>query len=171
MRKLVLAAALLATTAAQSAFALDPRTAVKVRALEKITGQATDIEIDVGDTAQFGGLALTVRACYQSPPEEQPPEAAAFLEVISTGVNSEGHPQDDDPRLFSGWMFASSPGLNALEHPLYDVWVISCNAALPESTENSLGLYDESGLGFDSPEESPSSGESSNLPDIGAETE
>ncbi len=136
MRKLGLCSAFVAfsvlISTTQPAFALDPRPGVKVRALEKITGKATDIEIELDETVQFGGLGLTVRACHQSPPEDQPPEAAAYLEVISMGVNAEtGTAKDDDPRLFSGWMFASSPGLNALEHSLYDVWVISCSAALP----------------------------------------
>ncbi len=134
----------------QQAYALDPRPGVKVRALEKVTGKATDIEIELDDTVQFGGLGFTVRACHQSPPEEQPPESAAYLEVISMGVNAEtGTAKDDDPRLFSGWMFASSPGLNALEHSLYDVWVISCSAALPGSETAPLELYDEAGLGLD----------------------
>lgn len=154
MRKLGLCTAgfvaAFAISSLQPAFALDPRPGVKVRALEKITGKAIDIEIELDETVKFGGLGLTVRACHQSPPEEQPPESAAYLEVITMGVNEEtGSAKDDDPRLFSGWMFASSPGLNGLEHSLYDVWVISCSAALPVIEEEPLKLYDESGLGFD----------------------
>ncbi len=154
MRKLGLFSSALAMCiaglAAPQAYAKDPRPGVKIRALEKITGEATDIEFEIDETVQFGGLGLTVRACYQSPPEEQPPESVAYLEVISMGINENtGTAKEDDPRLFSGWMFASSPGLNALEHSLYDVWVISCSAALPGSENEALELYDEAGLGFE----------------------
>ena len=150
LKKSLTAIACVGILSVQSAYALDPRPGVKVRALEKVTGKATDIEIELDETVQFGGLGFTVRACHQSPPEEQPPESAAYLEVISMGVNAEtGTAEDDDPRLFSGWMFASSPGLNALEHSLYDVWVISCSAALPGTESEPLKLYDETGLSID----------------------
>jgi hypothetical protein len=131
--------------AAAGAHALEPRAGVKLRALDKITGNSTDISAKVGETLTFGRLKVTVRACFQAPPEDTP-ESAAFLEIHATSVAGKG--QDDtaadtarmhrgpqpigpDGLLFSGWMFASSPGLSALEHPTYDVWVISCNTSAP----------------------------------------
>ncbi len=151
-------------SAAPAAFALNPHPGAKLRALEKITGEATDIEVESGETVAFGGIMLTVRACYQSPPEEQPPESAAYIEVISSAVNPKtGSAADKDPRLFAGWMFASSPGRNALEHSLYDVWVISCTA-LPPVIEEPLveGEDSESEDGSPETELSPSDG---GLPD------
>lgn len=129
---------------AASASALEPRLGVHLRALDKITGNATDITARLGQTVKFGRISIVVRACYQSPPEDAP-ESEAFLEIRPLGAAQDkplaelGHPKDKpqpvaagaDSLLFSGWMFASSPGLNALEHPVYDVWVISCTAAAP----------------------------------------
>lgn len=129
--------------AAAGAHALEPRAGVKLRALDKITGNSTDIVARVGETLTFGRLKVTVKACFQSPPEDTP-ESAAFLEIHATAAAGKGHndttaetvrmhrgpqPVGPDGLLFSGWMFASSPGLSALEHPTYDVWVISCNTS------------------------------------------
>ncbi len=118
--------------------------AVKLRALDKITGNSRDLSAKVGDSLSFGRLRVTVRACYQADPRETP-ESAAFLEIRSTTptekqpvadkpantsrMNKGPQPIGPDGLLFSGWMYASSPGLNALEHPTYDVWVISCSAS------------------------------------------
>lgn len=143
--RITFASAALALAAA-GASALEPRTGVKLRALDKITGNSTDLTARIGETVKFGRLTVTVRACFQSPPEDAP-ESAAFLEIkaqaseqpkaerasaepLRAGRGSKaGTP---DGMLFSGWMFASSPGLSALEHPTYDVWVISCSASGPE---------------------------------------
>jgi len=112
-----------------------------LRALDKITGRSTDMEIEVGTPIVFGSLLVALKACYQTPPE-LPPEAAAFLEVdgvqatqAQSAAEAETLQGDaertDEDRLFSGWMFASSPGLSALEHPVYDIWVIRCKASAP----------------------------------------
>jgi hypothetical protein len=119
---------------AGSASALDPRRAVVLRTLDKITGNARDVTADVGDTVRFGPLKVTVRACFEAPPEDTP-ESAAFLEITTSappsrglsGVSDAARQQQGDTQVFSGWMFASSPGLSALEYPTYDVWVISCS--------------------------------------------
>lgn len=124
-----------------SASALEPRSGVVLRALDKITGNSTDLEARIGETISFGRLEVTVRACFQAPPEDTP-ESAAFLEVHSNTPEEQarlpgGQDIDEstsgrpDGEIFSGWMFASSPGLNALDHPTYDVWVISCRASAP----------------------------------------
>ncbi|MEM9669303.1 MAG: DUF2155 domain-containing protein [Pseudomonadota bacterium] len=113
-----------------------------LRALDKITGRSTDIAVVANDAVVFGSLAVELQACFQTPPE-LPPESAAFLTITSTqavqvddmdtAVDAESVDtvSEDNPTLFSGWMFASSPGLSALEHPVYDIWVIRCTASLP----------------------------------------
>ncbi len=115
-----------------------------LRALDKITGRSTDIEVAVGEPVVFGSLRVDMQVCFQTPPEEAP-ESAAFLQIRSTqAVQVETMDEavseddvstvsDDNPKLFSGWMFASSPGLSALEHPVYDVWVIRCTQPSPET--------------------------------------
>jgi len=117
-----------------------------LRALDKITGRSTDIEVKVGEPIVFGSLKVELKACYQRPPD-MPPESAAFLSVHSTqavqvesmdrAVSSQNVEtvSDDNPQLFSGWMWASSPGLSALEHPVYDIWVIRCTAQVPFEPE------------------------------------
>jgi hypothetical protein len=131
--------------ASAGASALEPRAGVKLRALDKITGNSTDLTAKVGQTLKFGRLSVTVRACFQAPPEDTP-ESAAFLEIHALGAETQRQtaaeksgkaprgpqPIGPDGLLFSGWMFASSPGLSALEHPTYDVWVISCNTSAPD---------------------------------------
>lgn len=113
-----------------------------LRALDKITGRSTNITIKVGEPIVFGSLKVELDVCYQRPPEE-PPESAAFLSIASTqpvavetmeaavAVDTVETNSEDNPLLFSGWMFASSPGLSALEHPVYDIWVIRCTTPDP----------------------------------------
>ncbi len=135
LRTLGLAVSVFAVTS--PATALEPRTGVVLRALDKITGNSIDLDSRIGETIEFGRLEITVRACFQAPPEDTP-ESAAYLEVESTtpedrerlpgGQDGETETASD-ANIFSGWMFASSPGLNALDHPTYDVWVISCKTA------------------------------------------
>jgi hypothetical protein len=72
---------------------------------------------------QFGTLSIIVRDCEQSPPED-PPENAAFIQIYETP------PGEDTKRLFSGWMFSSSPALSGLEHPVYDVTLLGCKAPI-----------------------------------------
>lgn len=90
-----------------------------LQALDKVTARVRTIEAPVGGTVDFGALAVTIRACRKAPPIEAP-EAAAFLEI------DEIRPGEQPQRIFDGWMFASSPALSALEHPVYDVWVLDC---------------------------------------------
>jgi len=90
-----------------------------LQGLDKVTARVVTLNVPVGDTLTFGSLRITVRTCRKASPVE-PPESAAFLEI------QEAHPDEAAEALFSGWMFASSPALSALEHPVYDVWVIDC---------------------------------------------
>lgn len=89
--------------------------------LDKVTARTFRFEAPVGATIQFKSLYIVARQCFARPPEETP-ESAVFLEVYGV-PDREGL---ELQRYFTGWMFASSPGLNALEHPVYDVWVIGC---------------------------------------------
>ncbi len=104
------------------------RRSVVMGGLDKITARTFRFEAPVGHTVKFKKLLITARTCYVRPPEETP-ETSVFVEI------SEPPPQGGDElrRLFSGWMFASSPGLNALEHPVYDVWVVGCRVDDPNN--------------------------------------
>jgi hypothetical protein len=95
-----------------------------LQGLDKITARISTLEVPVNQTARFGSLEITVRRCDKTPPEE-PPESAAFMEIV------DARPDSPPVLLFSGWMFASSPAVSALEHPVYDVWVIDCKPDLP----------------------------------------
>lgn len=97
-------------------------TQLVMRGLDKITGRPTSITAAIGKPIHFATLTITARYCYSTPPSETP-ETAAFVQI------EDHRPDQPARRVFSGWMYASSPGLNAVEHPLYDVWVISCNNA------------------------------------------
>jgi hypothetical protein len=96
-------------------------------ALDKITGKTEPLVIPLDDEVHFGSLEIHPRACLSRPPEETP-ESAAFVEVTEYNIET------NEPRqIFSGWMFASSPALNALEHGIYDVWVTSCTTVSESS--------------------------------------
>lgn len=97
--------------------------AAKLKSLDKITARTQTMIARVGQSVSYGPLEITVRTCRKSPPIEAP-RTAAFLEIREKG---EGSLNAQDQRLvFSGWMFASSPALSSLDHPVYDVWVIDC---------------------------------------------
>ena len=88
-------------------------------AMDKITAVVTTIEVPIDQTVRFGTLNVTPRICYTRPPTE-PPKTTAFVEVDEVRLDGA------KKRIFTGWMFASSPGLNGVEHPVYDVWLINC---------------------------------------------
>lgn len=92
---------------------------VVLQGLDKVTARVWTFDAPIGATVRFGTLEILPRFCDRTPPEE-PPEVKAFVEVHETREGEERN------TLFSGWMFASSPALNALEHPVYDVWVLGC---------------------------------------------
>lgn len=93
-----------------------------LQALDKITARVSEMTVKVGETAQFGRLLVKVEACRVRPPEE-PPEAAVFLEITDLGRR-----EKQQILAFRGWMFASSPAVSAMEHPVYDIWLASCGA-------------------------------------------
>jgi hypothetical protein len=87
--------------------------------LDKITGRTITFDSAIGETVQFGALQVTARACYTRPPTEAT-NTDAFVEVDEVTL------QGEIKRIFTGWMFAASPGLHAVEHPIYDVWLTDC---------------------------------------------
>ena len=101
-----------------------------LQGLDKITARISTFEAPVGEPVTFGSLEITVRTCQQTPPEE-PPESAAFLEI------EDRRPDSPSVRVFAGWMFASSPSVSALEHAVYDVWVVDCKNDSSSSSESS----------------------------------
>jgi hypothetical protein len=116
------------------------RRSVRMGGLDKITARTFEFEAPVGTTVRFNKLLITTRMCRVRPPEETP-ETTVFVEI------AEATPEGGDnlQRLFSGWMFASSPGLNALEHPVYDVWVIGCQIDDPSNPEASTSIASQDG--------------------------
>jgi hypothetical protein len=100
-----------------------------LQGLDKVTARISSVMAPIGKPVRFGTLEITVQRCVKHPPEE-PPESAALLEI------REVRPGEPPAVLFRGWMFASSPALSALEHPVYDIWVKDClNARSPAPSE------------------------------------
>jgi hypothetical protein len=110
--------------------AMIPNSIAVFAALDKVTGKVQPLEIKMGETTVFGALKVTARACYTNPPTEQP-ETASFIEVDELLLDGSAR------RIFTGWTFAESPGLHAVEHPTFDVWLTSCKS--PAALEAPLG--------------------------------
>jgi hypothetical protein len=88
-------------------------------ALDKVTARISKLEIPLGESVIFGALTVTPRSCYTRSPLETP-KTSTFVEVAEKQLDGQVK------RIFGGWMFAESPGLNAVEHPVYDVWLTEC---------------------------------------------
>ena len=95
-------------------------------ALDKVTGRISHLEIPINQTVEFGALKVTPRVCNSRPPTEAP-KTTGFVEVDEVKLMGEVQ------RIFTGWMFAESPGLHAVEHPVFDVWLTSCKTSAPET--------------------------------------
>lgn len=102
-----------------------------LRGLDKISGQPTDIVAPIGRQVAFATLRITARYCYSTPPSETP-QTVAFLQIDDI------RPDELPRRVFSGWMYASNPGLNGMDHPLYDVWVVTCRASAPNESPTAI---------------------------------
>lgn len=113
-----LAGLLPVTGAAQEEDRIANRVAV-FSGIDKITGRIHTFDVYVDETVQFGALQVTPRICYSRPATETP-KTTAFLEVDEITLDAKIR------RIFTGWMFADSPGLNAIEHPVYDIWLKDC---------------------------------------------
>ena len=94
----------------------------RMQAMDKITGRVSEIDVPVNGEAKFGTFSVVVRRCVTRSPEETP-ENTAFVDVV------DNYNTDDPVNIFKGWMFSSTPALNAVEHPIYDVWLIKCYSA------------------------------------------
>lgn len=97
----------------------EPYQTAVLQGLDKVTARVSTFEVPIGEMVRFGTLDIMARACDKRPPEE-PPESASFLDIW------EVRPGEPAVSVFRGWMFASSPALSALEHAVYDVWVLGC---------------------------------------------
>ena len=122
-------AAFIACVLLMSPFSVNanPHDVAVLQTLDKVTARVSTVDVPVGGALRFGTLLIRVMHCDKRPPEETP-ESTAFLEI------AEQRAGESPVRLFTGWMFASSPALNALEHPVYDVWVLDCKE--PQTAPN-----------------------------------
>lgn len=111
---------------------LENRSFAVLRTLDKITARITELTVPIGEPFQLGTLSITVKYCRSRPPIE-PPESFAYLTVDERPIRGNG----EVVRVFDGWMVASSPGLNPLEHPVYDVWVINCKMSDGDAASSS----------------------------------
>lgn len=109
---------------------------VKIKALDKSTARTTTFEAKVGTTIQYGSVFIKVQSCRKSAPLDKP-ENAAFLQIWEVPLHA-----TKSEWVFSGWMFSSSPALSAMDHAVYDIWVLDClgdvqeNQATKESTSD-----------------------------------
>ena len=119
----MLLAAMLAATASQAGLAQEDsrikNPVAEFSGLDKVTGRIITFDVYIDETVQFGALQVTPRVCYTRPSSETP-RTSTFVEVDEITLDRKIR------RIFTGWMFADSPGLNAVEHPVYDVWLKSC---------------------------------------------
>jgi hypothetical protein len=108
------------------------RRAVKLQALDKVTTRTREVVVAVGDSVRFGTLRIDAAECLVNTPEATP-DSVAFLTI------TDNKPAQAAAKLFSGWMFASSPALSALDSSVYDVWVLACvttpQASAPPSSK------------------------------------
>ena len=116
-RAALLAAGLLAPSAAFAERVTNP--VAEFTGIDKITGRIITFDVYINETVQFGALQVTPRVCYSRPEAEQP-QTDSFVEVDEITLDRKIR------RIFTGWMFAESPGLNAVEHAVYDVWLKGC---------------------------------------------
>ena len=129
VKRLILMVAALATV---TLLATQPASAQRINnpiaeftGLDKITGRIIKFDVLIDETVQFGALQVTPRVCYSRPTTEAP-KTTSFVEVDEVTLDAK------IKRIFTGWMFAASPGLNAVEHPVYDVWLTNCKQSSEE---------------------------------------
>lgn len=99
-------------------------------ALDKITARIQPLEVPINKTANFGGLKITPRVCYTRPPTDQP-LTSSFVEVDEIQLDN------SEKRIFTGWMIAQSPGIHAVEHPVFDVWLTNCKTPAEDKSQGS----------------------------------
>jgi len=102
-----------------------------LQTIDKITAESVRFEAAVGRPVRYKSLVFTVKACERSAPDEAIDDSVAYLTVDSQPRPIPGKPTPPARQAFKGWMYASSPGLDPMEHPVYDAWLITCRAAAP----------------------------------------
>lgn len=105
----------------------------KMQAMDKITGRVSVIDVPVGGMVKFGSLSIVIRSCKTRPVEEAP-DNFAFADISDKNL------QGDEFNIFKGWMISSSPATHAVEHPIYDVWLLQCT---DEKVDKNLLLSEE----------------------------
>jgi hypothetical protein len=105
-----------------------------IQALDKVSAESMRFEAAVGRPVRYKNLVFTVKACERSAADEGVEDSMAHVTVESQPRAAPGKPTPPPRQAFRGWMYASSPGLNPLEHPVYDAWLITCRAATPSPT-------------------------------------
>jgi hypothetical protein len=116
---IVLTAMLLLTSATTALAETIANPVAAFSGLDKITGRITKFDVYIGETVQFGALQITPRVCYTRPPTETQ-RTSVFVEVDQVSLKGQ------ITRIFTGWMFADSPALNAIDHAVYDIWLDDC---------------------------------------------
>jgi len=104
-----------------------------IQALDKVTAETVRFEAPVGRPVRYKSLIFTVHACETNAADENAPDAFAHVEIDAQPPAPDGQQPQPARQVFRGWMFASSPGLNLLEHPIYDAWLIACKTAGPSA--------------------------------------
>lgn len=99
----------------------EPQRVAELQALDKVTARVSTLRVPVNQPGRFGTLTVTIRAC-QARPADEVPDSAAWLEI------ADSRPPANGAAVFRGWMFANAPGVNMLEHPVYDIRLIECRA-------------------------------------------
>jgi hypothetical protein len=143
------------------ALAVAPAAADKIKrptavfaGLDKITGRIISFEVAIDETVQFGSLQITPRVCYSRPPTEAP-RTDSFAEVDEVETDKTLR------RIFTGWMFADSPGLHGVEHPVYDIWLTECKGEGPlikEAPETATSASDDDSDAADASAKPPTPG-------------
>ena len=106
----------------------------RLRSIDKVTARTLTFDVKTGSTVKFGSIYIKLLACRRAPAIEEP-ESAAFMQIWE--IENEGATDEKASWIFSGWMFASSPALSAMDHARYDVWVLSCSARPGEASPGS----------------------------------
>jgi len=102
-----------------------------LQALDKVTTETMRFEVPVGQPIRYKTLVFTVRACETAAADEIAPETAAYVIVDTQPKAQAGRAAPPGRQIYKGWMYASSPGLNPLQHPVYDAWLIACKQSAP----------------------------------------
>ena len=105
--------------------------AAVLRALDKVTAETILFEAPIGQRVRYKSLVFTVKACETTNPSDPSPQPAVYLIVESQPLPADGRAPPPAKEVYHGWMYANSPGLHPLEHPIYDAWLVACNAVVP----------------------------------------